>query len=157
VCEREVPTKALLHEHLATCLLVADAREQTRRSDEGLKTLMVELRQLMEEQMSVMLRTGKAEGREGGREGGRKGEEKGRLPDNIQSLTRCPPPLFLILAAFFRFEAQAVRLKRLCDIVRCALEVQVDKAASLSDFRTAHAGLRGTEGGREDEVGRMRE
>ncbi|KAM3570547.1 hypothetical protein VYU27_007382, partial [Nannochloropsis oceanica] len=134
VCEREVPTKALLHEHLATCLLVADAREQTRRSDEGLKTLMVELRQLMEEQMSVMLRT-----------------------------------------AFFRFEAQAVRLKRLCDIVRCALEVQVDKAASLSDFRTAHAGLRelveaveedrrkrkegeaATEGGREGGAGKREE
>ena len=71
VCEREVPTKALLHEHLATCLLVADAREQTRGSDEGLKTLMVELRRLLEEQMSVMLHTGEKEGREGGREGGK--------------------------------------------------------------------------------------
>ena len=59
VCEREVPTKALLHEHLATCLLVADAREQTRGSDEGLRVLMGELRRLLEEQMKVMLHTGK--------------------------------------------------------------------------------------------------
>jgi len=146
VCEREVPTKALLHEHLATCLLVADARKQTRGSDEGLKTLMVELRRLLEEQMSVMLHTGKMEGREGGREGGR--EEGMERRKKIHTLTYLLL-LFSILLALFRFEAQAARLNRLSDIVRRTLEVQVDQPASLSDFRAAHTGLKGGEEGRE--------
>ncbi|EWM26393.1 hypothetical protein Naga_100715g1 [Nannochloropsis gaditana] len=76
VCEREVPTKAMLQEHLNTCLLVADARGQARGSDEGLKVVLGELRRILEEKMNVMLHTG-PEGGNGGRIGGRKGGRGG--------------------------------------------------------------------------------
>lgn len=58
VCGREVPNKALLDEHLAACVLVADAREQTRGTDGGLRLLSADLRQLLEEQMRMALHTG---------------------------------------------------------------------------------------------------
>jgi hypothetical protein len=58
VCGREVPNKALLNEHLAACLLVAEAREQTRATDEGLRMLAGDLRRLLEEQMRFALHAG---------------------------------------------------------------------------------------------------
>lgn len=58
VCGREVPNKALLNEHLAACLLVAEAREQTRGTDDGLRMLAGDLRRLLEEQMRAALHGG---------------------------------------------------------------------------------------------------
>ena len=60
ICDREMPNKALLNEHLAACLLIAEAREQTRASDEGLRILSSELHKAIEENMKVMLHTGKS-------------------------------------------------------------------------------------------------
>lgn len=60
VCGREVPNKALLNEHLAACLLVAEAREQTRGTDDGLRGLAGGLRRMLEEQMRAALHGGMA-------------------------------------------------------------------------------------------------
>lgn len=62
ICEREIPNKALLDEHLTACLLIAEAREQTRASDDALTTLSMELHKAIEDNMKIMLQTGKYKG-----------------------------------------------------------------------------------------------
>ena len=62
ICEREIPNKALLDEHIMACMLVAEAKEQTRASDDALRTLNIELGKAIEENMKVMLHTGRSKG-----------------------------------------------------------------------------------------------